>query len=163
MDPTGSDPEADLTGLEEALARLRPSPIPLNRDRLLFEAGRAAGRAERRGWARGIAAAFALAALGLGGLLARERGERRDLEVKIASPDARAPSSPRVPPATVDDRPTGPAGPNSYLALTRHLATGGFDTMPIERPAVTPPRVPFGPTEPPAMLRSRAIGELLEL
>ena len=164
MDSTGSDREADLNDLEEALAQLRPSSVALDRDRLIFEAGRAAGRAERRGWVGpATAAAFALVAIGLGGLWVRERVQRRGLEETIAGLDARALSPPRVQPATAVEAPSAQPGPNSYLVLTRHLTSGGMEARPIERTGVPSARSSDKPAEPPATLRLRAIGGLLEL
>ena len=164
MEPTGRNLETDLTELETALASLRPSAVALDRDRLLFEAGRASARTELRGRLGTVmAAVFALVAVGLGLLLARERGARMGLEATIASLDARAPSAPLVTRAKVEDMPSGQPGPNSYLVLTRHLMAGGIDSMPFERPAVSRAPARIEPAELPAMLRLRAIEELLEL
>lgn len=60
--------ETELTDLEMALAALQPAPTALNRDSLMFEAGRASAPAERARWgwplatlvATGMAACLAL-------------------------------------------------------------------------------------------------------
>ena len=74
-------PRDDLTDLERRLAALRPASGGLDRDRMLFDAGRASARAEgrARAWALS-AAASALVAVGLGVGLARERSRALGLE-----------------------------------------------------------------------------------
>ena len=164
MDPTGRDPEIDLTGSEEWLSRLRPAPVALDRDRLLFEAGRAAGRAEWRGRAgSALAAMFALIAVGLGGLLAHERGLRKGLEGTVARFATRAPSVPHILVAPSDDSPFDQAEPNSYLVLTRNFLSGGMDSMPSKRTGVPPAPASIGPTPTPGPFQVRGLGELLEL
>ncbi len=59
----------DLTGFEQRLAAVPPSPGQLERDRLLFAAGRAAGRRSALAGASGLCAALALLSTGLGALL----------------------------------------------------------------------------------------------
>ena len=69
--------EFDLSELERRLAAWRPAAGALDRDRMLYEAGRAAARADGRvqSW-RLATAALVLLAVGLGGLLVHERSQR---------------------------------------------------------------------------------------
>lgn len=76
MDLTKERPEDDLTDLERRLRQWQPTALGLDRDRMLFEAGRATARAEIWGWVPiGSIAALLIVAVGLGVLVARERGE----------------------------------------------------------------------------------------
>ena len=164
MDQPGYDPEADLTGLEAALGRLRPAPIALDRDRMLFEAGRASALAERRGRVGyAIAAGFALVAVGLGGLLAREQAARKELEVKIASLAPPAPSAMRPAVATVELNMSGRLSPDSYILLSRRISVEGLDPLPggsTSLPAEAGSKAPTPTMEP---LRVRDAGGLLDL
>ena len=86
IERTGRDPEGDLSALERRLGNWRPAAGVVDRDRMLFEAGRAAARNESWGRFGGLSSAFlALVALGLGGLLVREQGNRRALEATVAA------------------------------------------------------------------------------
>ena len=101
MDPLEDDPEVPLSDLERRLEQWRPASGSLDRDRMLFDAGRASARAES--WGRlgaALAASFALVAVGLGGLLVRERAHRHGLEVALAE-RTREPALPElvIPPA----------------------------------------------------------------
>jgi hypothetical protein len=120
----------DLTALEHRLSAWRPAAGALDRDRMLYDAGRAAAGA--RPW-RLATAALLLATLGLGGLLiherrelarersllAQERRHRLEVETDLA---ARSWAS-RPTPAIAAAVPATPA-PDSYLALTSRLAEG---------------------------------------
>ena len=115
----------DLTALERRLAAWRPAAGALDRDRMLYDAGRAAAGA--LSW-RLSAAALLLATLGLGGLLIHEKRElarersllaqerRHRLEIETALAARALPAIPASVPAT-------PA-PDSYLALTSRLSEG---------------------------------------
>jgi hypothetical protein len=162
MDTTEHGPEDDLTDLERRLARWRPAAVGLDRDGMLFEAGRAAARAEVRAWT-GLAssAALALVAAGLGVLLVRERVQRQALEVRIAqqisTPKASSPGlpAPAAPPIVAQ-----PPSPDSYLALTHRLQTAGLDEALAPGSGTPPDRSPAVP-EP--TLRVRDVGGLLKL
>src|SRR5436853_629892 len=60
--PEPLDPQ--LAALGQALTRLAPTPAALDRDRILFEAGRAAARTRPWGWAAAAACAGPAAAQG---------------------------------------------------------------------------------------------------
>ncbi len=128
MAPLEDLAEGPLSDLERRLEQWRPLPGSLDRDRMLFEAGRASARAES--WGRlgaVLAASFALVAVGLGGLLVRERGHRHALEVTLAE-RTREPviADPVLPPLPSRPEPA----PDSYLALTRRILTTGLDDPP---------------------------------
>jgi hypothetical protein len=139
-------------GLEGRLAAWRPSAGGLDRDALLFEAGRASARAEASAplrLASGSAAALAALAVGLGGLLAAERGRRHDLEVALArsapAPPGAAARPEAGPSPSGEPRPAEAPAPTSYLALT-HRALGPGGLGPPEWPGAGEPR--DGPREP---------------
>jgi hypothetical protein len=159
MDTTEHGPEGDLTDLERRLTRWRPVAEDLNRDRMLFEAGRAAGRTEFRAWT-GLAssAALALVAAGLGVLLVGERAQRQALEVRIAqrAGAATAPSLQEPTPPPIVER---PLSPDSYLALTHRLQTAGLDDVPRPAPDDSPASTT---TAPEPTLRVRDVGRLLK-
>lgn len=112
-----SDPRDDLTALERSLSGLAPSRA-VDRDRLMYEAGRRAGlREASRGWRwPAVAAAFALATLVQGVVLSRRPAERV-VERIVAVPDPmpapdpvviltrREPERPRRPGDPFPDRP----------------------------------------------------------
>jgi hypothetical protein len=148
-------PQDDLTDLERRLAALRPTARGLDRDRMLFEAGRASARAEGRIWVLS-AAASALVVVGLGVALARERSRALGLERAVAATRPTSPpiTSPPVAPIEV--------APDSYLALSRR-ALAGLDDLPVT------PSHPPGDLGPPAPgrvlspLRSRGAEGLRDL
>ena len=130
----------DLTALEHRLSGWRPSAGSLDRDRMLYDAGRAAA-AGARPWPL-MAASLLLATLGLAALLAhehsalgrertllaQERAQRRQLETALA---ARTEASQSTFPSPVQqDAPIEPPAPSSYLALTARLAADVDDPAP---------------------------------
>jgi hypothetical protein len=116
------DEENDLTALERRLAGWRPTTGGLDRDRILFDAGRAAAQADGRSrlW-QFTTVALVFVTAGIGGLLTHERSRRLALETQAADrtdlPEPRSLAS-----ASVQLVRFEPPGPNSYLALTSQLA-----------------------------------------
>jgi hypothetical protein len=165
-DPIGPD----LTALERRLSAWRPCAGGLDRDRMLFDAGRASASAGGRPW-RLATAALLLATAGLGGLLAqqratlaRERSHRLELETALAARiEATRPRS--YAPVTVEIPPIEPPSPSSYLVLTARLAAG--DATPPDVGDARHPRGPAhdpsgGPGDAPA-LRPRDLRRILDL
>jgi hypothetical protein len=156
-------PEQDPPGFERRLASWLPAAPALNRDRMLFEAGRASARAEAKGkvWPA-AASGLALLLLGLGGLFVRERSQRLALETVLATrPPAEAPvlaaTTPRVAlPSPIIE----PPGPSSYFVLTLRLAAGDLDFPPVARQSSSE-RAPSGTRPPP--LRPRGFERALDL
>jgi hypothetical protein len=166
------DREPDLTALERRLAGWKPSATALDRDRMLYDAGRAS--AGVRAW-RLATAVLLLASLALGGfatqqrarlgreqaLLAHERARRLELETALAAWTA----APR--PSAADPPPVGAPAAGSYLALTARLAADGIDApwpAAESEPAPRPPAV--GPTADewrPVPLRTQDIQRILDL
>jgi hypothetical protein len=158
MDTHKPGPEGELTDLERRLTHWRPATENLDRDRMFFEAGRAAARAEVRAWT-GFAstAALALVAAGLGVLLVGERARRQALEVRIAQQEnAKAPALPEPlsPPIVAQT-----LSPDSYLALTHRLQTVGLDEA-MAPDSGSPPD--HSPAIPEPTLRVRDVGRMLK-
>jgi hypothetical protein len=130
--------EFDLSKLERRLAAWRPASGGLDRDRMLYEAGRAAARADVRihSW-RLATAALALLTVGLGGLLAHERAQRRVLETSVAIASQIKPARPAGEIALPTPRETPAIEPSSYFALTLRLSRGN--------PDISSPDVDFEP------------------
>jgi hypothetical protein len=100
--------DEEMTSLAEALGALAPARPPIDRDRLMYDAGRAEGRRQaraRRGWPA-MAAGLAVVAAGEGALLVR-RPPPRVIErvVVIREPARQDPRSPAVLAAPGPDRP----------------------------------------------------------
>jgi hypothetical protein len=171
--------ENDLRALEHRLAAWRPAPGALDRDRMLYDAGRSAARAESRihSW-RLATVALLLLFVGSGvlllrqrhllareqTLLARERSQRLALETALA---ARTPAFSAERSQRLDEpTPIGRFAPSSYYALA--LQTRGF-AEPYGPDSGTPPaerrREPgFSNKRPSAVpLRPRDIGRIIDL
>jgi hypothetical protein len=126
-----------LTALERALAGLAPSAEGLNRDALMFAAGRASAR---RGWAWPCAAATAGAAAVLLAALLLLRpnppAEVRYVEVPVppVQPDNPAPAAPDESPepeATPAPPPASPLRPEiDYLTLRQQVERWGDAALP---------------------------------
>jgi hypothetical protein len=128
--------EIDLTALEQRLAAWRPAAAALDRDRMLFDAGRAAAEADShaRAWRRATAA-LALAVIGLVGLLAQERSllerarsERRALGKLLAVQTGTPAPAPAMTTPSVVSAEVEPLAPTSYFALTSRLTKAAPDT-----------------------------------
>jgi hypothetical protein len=164
MQPTErNDPRDDaaLTGLERRLAGWRPEAGGLDRDRMLYEAGRASARASTRRWASAFAAS-ALVATGLGAALARERSERSGLQRALAARD-RPEQSPAPPSPALTPTLSAVPAPDSYWSLTRRIVAGLDEPAPVE-PAGPRRSGPPSRLEPPlSPLRGRGAEGLLDL
>ncbi len=77
----------ELTALETALAGLKPAAPGLDRDRLMYQAGRASARGGRWLWP-GTTAALAAAVVVLGGLLAARPALREVVYLEMQRPEA---------------------------------------------------------------------------
>jgi hypothetical protein len=147
--------EFDLSELERRMAAWRPTSRGLDRDRMLYEAGRAAARADGRvhSW-RLATAALILMVVGLGGMLMRERSQRHAMEVALAARTRPSRSASPVPLLSATTA-IEPFAPSSYFALTSRFsrsnpnmsspdidfepephrqATGPLDLLPQRRP-----------------------------
>jgi hypothetical protein len=130
------DPE--LTALEAALAALRPVPDAIERDRLMFQAGRAS--VPRPGW-KGPVGVAGLAVLTFGLGLAVPRPPAPDQ--RLSSPDSVVIRSDEGSDATSLPR-------ASYLRLRQVVLRDGIEAMtasPAESPA-HPPAAPDFPERP---------------
>jgi len=118
--------EDQLSSLEERLRSWVPSACGLDRDRMLFEAGRAEvlgsipARSHARLWKLATAAAILLAS-GLGMAWQNERSQRRALELTFArlAPPAALDSQPEL--MTERQEKEAAIDPTSYLALVRQV------------------------------------------
>jgi hypothetical protein len=165
MDTPVPFPEGELTELERRLSAWTPSVAALGRDRLLFEAGRASARSEARAWlSTATAAGLAALAIGLGGWAVREHARRTALELALAERSralevANARRRPPAPPPIPVDTPA----PESYLVLSRRLATEGLDEP---EPPSSPPSRERGPATPDRSLTPLSVrrpGGLMDL
>ena len=177
MDPDRDDENPigpDLTALERRLSAWRPSAGSLDRDRMLYDAGRAAAGAGARPW-RLMAASLLLATLGLSAMLARqhsslarerallaqERAQRRQFETALAA--RLSPSISTVSQYTAAEPPAS----SSYLVLTAGLVAGVDDpashrTFGDPEPRAPAPAPEGGPPRP-SPLRPHDIRRVLEL
>lgn len=156
MGTTGSGREQGLNDLERPLEALRPASIPDGwRDRMLFEAGKASAEPRHRG--RGaVIAILATTTIALGGLLAREHMQRRDLEALFAGRGAEPAASAGVVPVPAPLAVVA-AAPSSYRALSLQIFAGGLD-----EPG-RPSGLPHGdPAPPSATLRARDARDFLD-
>jgi hypothetical protein len=166
MDVKNPENEHDFDMSEVAcrLAAWRPASGGLDRDRMLYEAGRAAAQADGRGQSWRLAtAALTLLTVGLGGLLAHERSQRRALETSIAMAARINPAQPAGEIASSASRETSaiePFAPDSYFALTSRLARGVPDLLSSVEFEADPQRPPARPSMPPAQRRPLQPGDL---
>ena len=139
-------PDPQLTALARALAGLAPASGAIDRDRLMFQAGRHSARRRGSHW---LTLAFALAAVALGaGWLAWPPRER----VVFVSVTVREPAAPAVPvadkPRPPDEGPPPrvvqpPAAPQGeYLRLWNLVLQSGVDALPKPPPIVAPTQAP---------------------
>jgi hypothetical protein len=167
MDSPNPFPRDELTELERRLSGWTPAATALDRDRMLFEAGRASAR--NGAWGRpttALAAGLAALAVGLGGWAASEHGQRRALERALVVERSRARESAlaeRLLPPALAPIPVDTPAPESYLVLTRRLGIIGPDEPePPPAPAVRDPR-PEAPDRTLTPLSARRPGGLVDL
>jgi hypothetical protein len=118
--------EEHLSSLEERLRSWVPSPVGLDRDRMLFAAGQAEvlgsipARSRARLWKFATAAAVLLAS-GLGMAWHNERSQRRALELTFArlAPPPALVSKPEL--MTERQKNEAAFDPASYIALVRQV------------------------------------------
>jgi hypothetical protein len=143
-----NDPALDA--LAGALRGLAPRAGGLDRDALMFRAGRAS--APRR-WAWPLAtAASAAAALALGVLMwARPEPAPRVVERVVYLPAESPPRAPDQPAPSPGDAGTGTGSWSSYLQMLPRVARWGFDGLP---PLPESPPDRDAPPTPDALFRS---------
>ena len=139
-------PEPEMNEFEQSLAALSPSRGFLDRDRLMFEAGRrSAARTDRFRWAwPAVAASLAAVALGQSFALSRRPApEIVDRLVIVREPavEKAKPIEPVVilienaaPPEVPRDE---PISANPYLALRRQIERHGLEGLPNPAPFLT--------------------------
>jgi hypothetical protein len=163
--PAPFSPE-ELTELERRLSGWAPTAAALDRDRMLFEAGRASARTGARiRLTTTLAAGLAALAVGLGGWAVREHAQRRALELALAdrSRALEVALAGRQPVPAVAPIPFDAPAPESYLVLTRRLATVGLDEPESPpKPLIHDPR-PTSPDRSLTPLSARRHRDLLDL
>jgi hypothetical protein len=167
FDKSEPDLENDLTALERRLAAWRPATGAVDRDRMLYDAGWAAARAEHRAhiWRLATAASFVVIVT-LGGLLAHERSQRLALESRTVAGTGPLDSRPLTR-TSVQLARIEPPGPNSYLVLTSRLANvardlSSFDVE-LEPEPARPPATSSKPIPHAEPLRPRDLQRVLDL
>ena len=125
------NPSDDLEPLAQRLATWRPAPVPSGRDRILYEAGVAAGRRQAR-WQ--LAAIVLPLLVGSTGWIWHERTERHRVELALTERTPAPTVLTRHEPApTPLLRPVVPPDPMSYLILSHRLNANVWDRFdPIE-------------------------------
>jgi hypothetical protein len=120
-----------MTELERRLSGWSPAPVALDRDRMLFDAGRASVKGTTPGrLLTALAASLAALAVAFGGWALQERAQRRSLEFALAE---RARSLEVVHRGRLLALPepasmlVATPAPTTYLALSHRLATGGLE------------------------------------
>jgi len=143
--------EQDLSPLERRLQNWQPAASGSSRERMLFEAGRAAARRSRIGMAQVGFAGFLVSSVLLAGGWMVERAKRQRLAQQLAEVqlDRHRESLPRLPEERVDtevrlalvDRPD----PVSYLVLTRGIGSAGETRERAPETRAVPERIPVNP------------------
>lgn len=156
IDTPAADP---LNVLADRLRGWQPSTIGLDRDRLIYEVGRAAGLAEartqfrRRLWPLAVAASLLLGI----SLVVTTRPRTKIAEPTRVEVAVREPQ-PSLPP--VEMPPIAPVDPNSYLALARRIEDGSLESG--QKATHTNSHAPASSNGPPP-LRARDLDRLLNL
>jgi hypothetical protein len=144
------NPDKDrVTSLEDRLRQWVPDAAGLDRDRMLFEAGRAQAlgsiRAESRArlWKLAAAAAVVLA-VGSGFAWHNERNQRLALELALAGAPVTLPATVRSAPELMTEHPKREvADPSSYLVLVRQVTNQEDCAEPL--PHATTPKAVANP------------------
>lgn len=165
IEPERPAPDSALKGTEALLASLRPTAPALDRDLVMYEAGRTAERRElmlggsgagRGSSARRVGMVAALAASLLLGIWVGDR-RARDHELPVPEVDVVQ----KIPPAERAGSTDEPESPivlpaDSYGRLRKHLAAVDFDD-----PGFGAERIHVVPTtKPPHILRSELLQSL---
>lgn len=116
-------PEPDLTAVEARLSQWQPSAAGLDRDRILFEAGRASVAYQTRRVLAGSVACLVLVGIAFGPIFFHERALRRSAEAQLAQ--ALQPARLSAPDSPQADVPSSPDG-STYLLLTHQALTSGL-------------------------------------
>lgn len=134
MFPDEPDRQEQINAIENRLARWKPSATAIDRDRLLFESGRAAGRAEAR--SHTILASIACSLLTIviaKGTIVRDRARNaaaQPLPEKSVAIEAESSATTNSELSAID--PAWNTNPNvsddSYLALSRLAGSNAFET-----------------------------------
>lgn len=128
--------EQDLTPaqreLEAALASLSPARPAIDRDRLLYQAGLAAGRSAYRRWAGVATAAAVVLAASLAVVAAFPRGTAERI-VYVSRPAAQSDQPPSLEPWTAQAAP-GEAPRAEYLRLRSEVLARGLGALPASAP-----------------------------
>jgi hypothetical protein len=179
MDSDNHGIEDDLKALEHRLIAWQPTAGALDRDRMLYDAGQAAARADGqiRAW-RLATAALLFLTVGLGGLLVhqrsllereravltQERSRRRTMEAMLVDRNpAPAPSAPAPAPTSAGTT-VEPLSPSSYFALTARLARDVRDPSSPDREIEPAPHRPSAePVESLPPLHPRDVQRILDL
>ena len=167
----GPDQE-EMKALEERLGSWVPSAGSLDRERMLFLAGRASSLDARRFvnrsrvWRLSTAAAILLAAL-MGLAWQHDRQRIRSLEEIILAQDSKPAGRLEIQlePEPVPKNNNQPIDPTSYLGLVRQLKMQSMNGGPIEF-ATTPASRSSGPTSSvpaPEPLRPRDLDRVISL
>ena len=157
------NPPTDLDPIAERLAAWTPASVPSGRDRILFEAGRTAGRRQAR-WP--MAAVVLPLLVGATGWIWHERTERHQVEMALSKqPDVSAVPIRQEPTLASSLDPLTTPGPSSYLVLSRHLDPSKWDRFdPIEpRPEHAASKPRGGPRSVLTPLSSRHPREIADL
>ncbi len=156
------NPPDNLDPLSQRLAAWSPAPVRSGRDRILFEAGVAAGQRQTR---RQMAAILIPLLVGSGGWIWHERTERQRVElVLIERSSGPSPTVTRTDgPAPRPIEQSVAAAPFSYVALSQRVQADGLDfphpVSPTSNPDRSPTRVGVVLTP----LSSRRVAELADL
>ncbi len=146
-------PIGDLKATEAALATLAPAPAALDRDRLMFQAGRSAPAGCHWGWpvATGVlavaAAALVLVMVMRPPVVTETVVVRVPVEPAPAPPPPKAvtepPGSPEVAALQTGARETESAAPAGYLRLQEQILHWGLDALPSGPLAAAPAEAPL--------------------
>jgi hypothetical protein len=137
-EPVSPDPE--LAAMEAALAALAPARSRVDRDRVMFAAGRAAARARTgRGVWMALAASFGIVALAEAAFIARRPAVVTERVVVITTPGGPVPRT--APTDSAADRPgvtaeaLPPLARTDYERLSDQILRYGLDGLPDPPPA----------------------------